>query len=116
MHQNVVEHLEFVKTLFRQRQREARSVNRQIVFFENVRQRTNVVLVAVREDNGGQVVAVLFEKVEIRYRNVDAERRFLWKTHTGVDDDHLVAVPDTHAVHPELADPAKRYDFDLFHL
>ena len=68
-----------------------------------------MVFVPVGEDQGGQVVAIFFEKIEIRDRDVDAIRRFFGKSHAGIDDDHLVAVPDAHAVHPELADAAKRY-------
>ena len=79
-------------------------------------ERSDVVFVAVRQDDRGQIVAIFFEKIEIRDRNIDAVRRFLGKSHAGVDDDHLIAVADAHAVHPELADAAERNYFDLFHL
>ena len=71
----------------------------------------DVVFVAVGEDDGGQVVAIFFEKIEIRYRNIDPKRRFLRKAHAGVDNDHLIGVSDAHAVHPKLADPTKWYNF-----
>ena len=74
-----------------------------------------MVFVTVREDDRRQVVAILFEKIEIRNRDIDAVRRLFGKTHPGVDDDHLVAISDAHAVHPKFADAAKRNYFDLAH-
>ena len=69
----------------------------------------------MRKNYCGQVVAKFFEKIEIRDRDVDAVGRFLGKTHSGVDDDHLVAISDAHAVHPKFADAAQGYYFDLIH-
>ena len=92
------------------------TVNRQVEFFEDVRERADMVFVPVRENDRGQVVAIFFEKIEIRDRDIDAIRRFLGKAHSGIDDDHLVAIADAHAVHPELADAAQWNYFDLVHL
>ena len=107
MDQYLAEHLVFFETFFGQGDRKTRGINRQIEFLEDVGQCPDVVFVAVREDDRGQVVAIFFEKIEIRNRYVDAIRRFLGKAHAGVDDDHLIGVPDAHAVHPEFADPAQ---------
>src|SRR5436190_7966037 len=74
-----------------------------------------MVFVAVSQDDCGQVVAILFEKVEIGNRNVHTERRFFRKAHPGVHDDHLIGVPDAHAVHPKFADAAKRNYFNFLH-
>ena len=96
-------------------ERKSRRINRQIEFAENIGESADVVFVAVREDDRGQIVAIFFEKIEIWNRDIDAKRRFLRKAHPGIDDYHLVAVPDSHAVHPKFADPAERDYFDLAH-
>ena len=75
-----------------------------------------MVFVSVGENDRGQVVAVLFEKVEIWYRNIDTVWRFFWETHARIDDDHLIAIADAHAVHPEFADAAERNYLYLFHV
>ena len=67
-----------------------------------------MILVSVREHDGGQIVTVLFEEIEVGHGHVHAVGRLFWKAHPCVHDDHLVAVAHRHAVHPELADPAER--------
>ena len=74
-----------------------------------------MVFVAVRQDDRGQVVAIFLEKIEIRDRDIDTERRLLRKAHPGIDDDHLVGIADAHAVHPEFADTAERNYFNFVH-
>ena len=66
----------------------------------------------MRENDRGDVVAVLVEETEIGDAHVHAERGLGGEAHPGVEDDHLVAVAHRHAVHPELADPAKRDNLD----
>ena len=73
-----------------------------------------MVFVTVCQDDRRQVISIFLEKVEIRYRNINTIRRFFGKAHTGIDDDHLVAVADSHAIHPEFADTAKRDYFNSF--
>ena len=75
-----------------------------------------MVFVAVGQDQGRQVVPVFFEKIEIWDRNVDTKGRFFGKAHARVDQDHLVAVTDAHAIHSEFTDPAERYYFNFIHL
>ena len=74
-----------------------------------------MIFVSVSEDDRRQIVAVFFEKVEIGNRNIYAEWRFFGKSHTGVDNDHFVGVPDAHAVHPKFADAAERNYFNFIH-
>ena len=50
---HVVEHLMLVQTFIGEREREPRSVNRQIEFLQKIRQRANVVFVSVRENQRG---------------------------------------------------------------
>ena len=115
MQQHVIEHIVFAKPLLAQCQCETRRIYRKVKFFENVGESTDVVFVAVSKDDRGQIVAIFFEKIEIRDGNVHAERRFFRKAHSGIDDYHFVLIPDAHAVHPKFADPAKRYDLNFAH-
>src|SRR5437868_14149700 len=92
MQQHIVEHVVFAEPFFRQRQRKTRGINRQIEFTENVRECTYVVFMAMGKDNRRQIVAIFFEKIEIWDRDIDPERRFLRKTHSRIDDDHLIPI------------------------
>ena len=74
-----------------------------------------MVFVPVGEYDGGQVVAILLEEIEVRDRDIDTKRRLFGKTHAGIDHDHFVAVPDAHAIHSKFADAAQRYYFKFVH-
>src|SRR6266566_2352472 len=87
-----------------------RTVNGDVEFFQQVRQRAQLVFVPVREDDRDDALAVLFKELKVGDGNIDAESALLGKTHTRVEDDHLVPVAHGHAIHPELADTAERYD------
>jgi hypothetical protein len=64
----------------------------------------------VSEDDGGDVVAIGFEKLEVWNRDVDAVRGLLREAHAGVENNHLVAVSQSHAIHSKLADTAEWND------
>lgn len=106
MEQDVIEHVEFVKPAFNQRLCESRCVDREIELTKYVGKSSNVVLMAVRQNDRRQVVSILFEEIEVRDGDVDTKRCFFRKTHSGIDDDHLITIPDAHAVHPEFTDTA----------
>src|SRR5437763_5280683 len=102
---------------FRESQREVRSVNRNVESLQHVRQRAEMIFMAVRENNGRDFVAILFEDFEIRNANIDAIDALCRKAHAGVKDEHLVAIAQQGAVHPELADAAEgNYFKDISHL
>ena len=111
MQEHLIEHAELFQTFLRQGVGESRGIYRQIKFPEDIREGPDVIFVPVSEDYGGQIVPILFEKIKVRYRYVDPERCFFRKTHSRIDNDHFVAIADTHTVHPEFADPAEWYDF-----
>src|SRR5688500_12831238 len=113
--QDIVQHVMFTKPFLGEGKLEARRVNRQVEILEDVGESTNMVLMPVRQYDGRKVVPVFLEKIEIRDRYVDTERRFFRKTHTGIDDDHFVTEADAHTVHPKFADTAEWYYFDLIH-
>src|SRR6478609_8464968 len=85
MQENVVEHSKFLQPFFGERQRKSRTVYRQVIFFENVGQGSDVVFVAVREDDRRKVLTVFLEKIKIRDRDIDAVWRFFRKAHARVD-------------------------------
>src|SRR6185437_5777822 len=112
MQQHIAEQIVFFEFAFRETGSEMRTVNRDVETFEEVRQRAEMIFVTVREDDGGDRVAIFVEKIEIRDRNVDAVSRFLGKAHPGVENQHLVAVAHSHAIHSKLADTAEWYDLE----
>ena len=70
-----------------------------------------MIFVPMRQDDGGDVVPVLFQKIEIGNRNVNAVNALFGKAHACVYDDHLVVIAHGHTVHPKLADAAERDEF-----
>ena len=69
-----------------------------------------MIFVTVRQDDGGDVVAILFEEIEVRNGDIDAVGGFFRKAHAGVENEHLVAIAHSHAIHSKLADTAERND------
>ncbi len=67
-----------------------------------------MVFVAVGEDDGANVSAVLFEVGDVRNDEVNAEELGFGKHHAGVDDEDVVAEPEGHHVHAEFAEAAER--------
>jgi len=86
------------------------TVNRNVEFLQDIRKRAEVVFVPVSEDNGGDVLAILFKEIEVRNTNVDAIGRLFRKPHAGVEDNHLVLVTHRHAIHSKLAYSTERND------
>src|SRR5690348_9221824 len=83
MQKHFIEHSKFFETLFGKRERESRAVDRQVEFFQDVSQSSDVVLVAVGEYDRGKVVSIFLEKIEIGYRDIDTVRCFFGKAHAG---------------------------------
>ena len=71
-----------------------------------------VILMAVREYDGHNVLLILFEDFEIGNANVYAVDALFGKAHARVEDEHLVAVAQQSAVHSELADTAEGNNFE----
>src|ERR1044071_3726126 len=111
MQQDIVKQIVFFQFSIGEASREMRGINGDVEFFQDVRQRPKVILVPMREDDGGDVVPVLFQKIEVRDANVNAVNTLFRKTHPGVNDDHLVVIPHSHTIHPKLADSAERDEF-----
>jgi hypothetical protein len=86
------------------------TINRDIEFLQNERQGPQMVFVSMSEDDGSDVIAILFKDVEIGNADIDAVDTFLGESHARIDDDHLVTAAHKRAVHPKLADTAEGYD------
>src|SRR5262249_22700706 len=69
-----------------------------------------MVLMPMGQDDCSDIVAILLEEIEVGNANVDPVGGLFWKTHSGVENQHLVTVTHSHAIHPELADTAERND------
>src|SRR4030095_7881895 len=89
---------------------EVRAVNGYVEFFQDVRERAEVVFVSVSEDNRSDVLTVLFEEIEVRNTDVNAIGCLFRKSHTGVEDEHFILITHRHAVHSKLAYTAERND------
>src|SRR5688500_18316654 len=108
MNQYVVEQVVLFEFSFRQPNREVRGVDRHVEFLEDVRKRSQVVLMTVRENDRGEVISVLFEKIKVGDTDVHPVNAFFRKPHSGVNDDHFIVIAHSHTIHPELADSAER--------
>src|SRR5260370_731416 len=81
-------------------------------FSRDVRQRAQMLCVAVRKSDRGDLVAKLFEDFEVGNGNIDAITAFCGKAQARIDNDHLVAKTQQRAVHPKLADATEGNDFE----
>ena len=107
----VLEDLVLAQSLAHEAERVRRPVDRDVVSLEEVRQRADVVLVAVRDRDPGDVDAEPVEGREVRMDHVDAEPAVVERD-PAVDDQRLPALHDRHAVHADLAEASERNDAD----
>jgi hypothetical protein len=63
------------------------------------------------QNDSDDVLAILFEKIEVWDTNINAIGSLFRKAHARVEDEHFIPVSHSHAVHPKLADTAERNDF-----
>ena len=110
MHQSIAKQVMFLQLALSQSGGEVGTVNRDVEFLQDVRERAEVVLVPVSQNNGGDVLAILFKEIEVRNTNVDAIGRLFRKPHAGVEDNHFILVTHRHAIHSKLAYPTERND------
>ena len=96
------------QALLYQSQGEARSVDRHVQVAKDVRQRPDMVLVTVGQHNRSDFRAILLQIRNVRNDKVDSQKLGFRKHHARVDDDEVVAEPQHHHVHAELAESAER--------
>ena len=83
-----------LETALEDAERQARAVDRHVDLLEDVRQRADVVLVAVRQHDGLDLVLVLDEVADIRDDEVDAEHVFIREHQSRIDDEDLIIHAD----------------------
>ena len=103
----------FAEAAFDQRLGKARCVDRRVELRKDVRDRTNVVLVTVREHQPSQLVLVVEQIGDVGDDDVDAQQFPARKHHACVDDDDVIPATQSEHVHPELAEPTERDDLQL---
>jgi hypothetical protein len=108
MHQSVAYKVVLFQLALGEAGREMRTVDRDVEFLQDVRQRAQVVFVPVSKYYCSNVIPILFEEVKIRNANVYTVGIFLGESHARVKDEHFVSETHSHAIHPELADTAER--------
>ena len=104
----VVEQAVFVELAFHERQGEFSAVDRHVELGEDPGQASDVIFVAVGEDDRLDLRAVLDEVGDIRHDDVHAEEFFFREHQAGVDDNNVVLPTEGHAVHTELAEAPQR--------
>ncbi len=93
-----------------QAERQPCAVHGSIHVREDVGQRTDVVFVAVGEDDGPQLLPPLHHIGDIGNDDVNPQHVVLGEHETGVDEQHLFAVLDSHHVLADLAYTTQRND------
>src|ERR1035441_10299647 len=83
---------------------------------QQVCEEANVVFVAVRQDDRPHMLLVFDEIRDVRNHNIDAQQLRLRKHQSGVNHDNVVFPAQREAVHSELTETARGYDFQLFSL
>src|SRR5581483_8543082 len=109
----IVEEFVFFELVFDVGERELGAVHRNVDFGEDPGQAADVIFVAVGEDNGANLVAVLDQVGDVGNNDVHAEQFGLREHQAGVNDDDVVTPAHGHAVHAELTQPAQRNDLQL---
>jgi hypothetical protein len=92
-------------------ERQRRRVDRTVDERHDVRHAADVILVPVRQDEGGGA-PFLLQVREIGDHPIDAEQLGIRKHDAGVDHDCRVAPGEREHVHAELAEASERNDFE----
>src|ERR1700677_5156225 len=109
----VLEQSVLFQFVFQQSKSEFSAPHRYIEFRKDPRQCTNVVFMAVGENDGAHPLPVFDEIRNVRNHNVHAQKLGLGEHQARVDDDDVIAPAHGHAVHSELAQAAEGYDVQL---
>ena len=85
-------------------QGEFSAVNRNVQLGEEPGQRSDVIFVAVGENNGAHMGAILDQVGDIGDNDVHAQQLGFREHESGVNDDNVVAPANRHAIHAEFAE------------
>jgi hypothetical protein len=103
------EDLVLTRTRAKQAKRIRRCPDRDIVLFEEVGQRADVIFVGVRDEDSCDAPAKGLERAEVRVNDVDAEAAMV-EGDAAIDQEHPAALLEGKAVHADLAEAPERTD------
>ena len=117
MQQDIIQKVMLLKFAFCQTSGEVRTINWHVELLKQVRECAQMIFMTMRQYDRGDIVLVLVKKRKVWNGNVHAVGGFFRETHSGVENEHLVAITHSHTIHPKLADTAEGNDFeDVGHL
>jgi hypothetical protein len=105
----VVEQAVLVELAFDVGEREFGAVDGHVELGEYPGKATDVVFVAVGEDDCADLVTVLEEVAYVGHDDVDAEELFFREHEAGIDDDDVIVEAKGEAIHAEFAESPQRY-------
>ena len=108
-----VEELMLFELAFDVGQGELGGVDGNLELAEDPGQSADVVLVAMGEDDGADVLPVLDEVGDVGHDDVDAQQLCFREHEAGIDDDDVVFPAEGEAVHAEFAEAAEGDDFQF---
>ena len=103
----------FFETALHQGNGERSPVDGQVELADQKWDGSDVIFMPVRQDQGPDLVAVVFEVGEVGNYNVDPEQFGIREHHSGIDDDHVGPIAQGQAVHAELAESPKGNNLEL---
>ena len=95
------------------RSRQGRCIDRHVELLEHIRDRTDVILMPVRDDHAADAVFVCFQIADVRDDHVDAVEVLIRKAHAAVDKEHVLAILIDGEILTDLTEPAERDDFQF---
>ena len=110
----LIEQLVLFELVFHVGQRELGAVNRNLQLVQDPGQPSDVVLVAVREHDGPNVLLVFDQVGDVGHHNVHAEQLGFGKHQARVNHNNVIFPAHGQAVHTELAQPTQGNDLQLF--
>src|SRR5262245_23460124 len=100
--------LVFFEAAIDKSQREIGAIARDVDLGKKIRDGADVIFVAMGQNEGADLVAILLEERQIGHHQIDTEELGIGKHHAAVHNDDVVGVPDGGHVHAELAEAAER--------
>ena len=108
MELNLIEQPMLFELLTHERKRELRAVNWYVEISDDVRNRPDMILMRVRQNDATDQPLVLLQVSGVRDDDVNAEKLLLREHQSGIDDNDVVGGAHDEHVHSELAQPAER--------
>ena len=92
---------------------ERRGIDRNIDLLENIRDRSDMVLMTVRDDHAANAIAVGLQIGNVGDNHIHAIEILIRETHAAVDEKNILTILVDSQVLSDLTQTAKRYDFQF---